>query len=129
MRKCPTCSQDFTPECNNPQCELCTCRSCTTRGGSTCFFNGIDPGFANDVLPLVLTSLSQRIDQVRASEIADYSTYYQPVVMRDIFGFARPVEQNRKFISAQTRDDIARTDRFLKPLGNGYEKFIADDVT
>ena len=56
-------------------------------GGASLHVNGIDPGFANDVLPLVMTSLSQRIDEVRCFEIADYSTYYQPVVMRDIFGF------------------------------------------
>ncbi|GAA1481239.1 diacylglycerol kinase [Gordonia sinesedis] len=56
-------------------------------GNASLYVNGIDPGFANDVLPLVMTSLSQRIDEVRCQEIADYSTYYQPVVMRDIFGF------------------------------------------
>lgn len=56
-------------------------------GGASLHVNGIDPGFANDVLPLVMTSLSRRIDEVRCFEIADYSTYYQPVVMRDIFGF------------------------------------------
>ncbi len=50
--------------------------------GASLHVNGIDPGWANDVLPLALTSLSQRIDLVRVSEIADYSTYYQPVVMR-----------------------------------------------
>ncbi|KQY50241.1 NAD(P)H-dependent amine dehydrogenase family protein [Nocardioides sp. Root140] len=61
-------------------------------GGASLHVNGIDPGFANDVLPLVMTSLSQRIDQVKVSEIADYSTYYQPVVMRDIFGFGKPVD-------------------------------------
>lgn len=61
-------------------------------GVASLHVNGIDPGFANDVLPLVMTSLSQRIDQVRVSEIADYSTYYQPVVMRDIFGFGEPVD-------------------------------------
>lgn len=61
-------------------------------GGASLYVNGIDPGFANDVLPLALTSLSQRIDHVRVSEIADYSTYYQPVVMRDIFGFGQPLE-------------------------------------
>jgi hypothetical protein len=64
----------------------------TKKGGASLHVNGIDPGFANDVLPLVLTSLSQRIDQVRVSEIADYATYFQPVVMRDIFGFGRPVD-------------------------------------
>ena len=55
--------------------------------------NGIDPGFANDVLPLVMTSLSQRIDEVRVMEICDYSTYYQPVVMNDIFGFGKPMDE------------------------------------
>jgi 4-hydroxy-tetrahydrodipicolinate reductase len=55
--------------------------------------NGIDPGFANDVLPLVMTSLSQRIDEVRVMEICDYSTYYQPVVMNDLFGFGRPMDE------------------------------------
>ena len=54
--------------------------------------NGIDPGWANDVLPLALSSLSQRIELVRVSEIADYSTYYQPVVMREIYGFGKPLE-------------------------------------
>lgn len=62
------------------------------RGGATLHVNGIDPGWANDVLPLVLTSLSQRIDHVRVSEIADYSTYYQPVVMADLFGFGKPMD-------------------------------------
>ena len=61
-------------------------------GNASLHVNGIDPGFANDVLPLSLTSLSQRIDEVRVLEIADYSTYYQPVVMRDIFGFGQPLE-------------------------------------
>ncbi|HWU20198.1 MAG TPA: diacylglycerol kinase [Nocardioides sp.] len=61
-------------------------------GNASLHVNGIDPGFANDVLPLVMTSLSQRIDHVRVSEIADYSTYYQPVVMRDIYGFGQPMD-------------------------------------
>lgn len=62
------------------------------RGNASLHVNGIDPGFANDVLPLSMTSLSQRIDEVRCLEIADYSTYYQPVVMSQIFGFGQPME-------------------------------------
>lgn len=62
------------------------------RGGATLHVNGIDPGFANDVLPLVMTSLSQRIDEVRCSEIADYSTYYQPFVNQELFGFGKPMD-------------------------------------
>src|SRR3954451_6469961 len=63
------------------------------RGGASMHINGIDPGFANDVLPLVMTSLSQRIDEVRVMEICDYSTYYQPVVMNDLFGFGKPMDE------------------------------------
>ncbi|MGV9713897.1 NAD(P)H-dependent amine dehydrogenase family protein [Gordonia sp. NPDC003424] len=62
-------------------------------GNASLHVNGIDPGFANDVLPLAMTSLSQRIDEVRCLEIADYSTYYQPVVMTSIFGFGQPMDQ------------------------------------
>ncbi|NDK88758.1 diacylglycerol kinase [Gordonia desulfuricans] len=62
------------------------------QGGASLHVNGIDPGFANDVLPLAKTSLSRRIDEVRCQEIADYSTYYQPVVMADLFGFGGPMD-------------------------------------
>ena len=62
------------------------------QGGASLHVNGIDPGFANDVLPLVMTSLSQRIDHVKVSEIADYSTYYQPVVFKELFGFGQPMD-------------------------------------
>ena len=63
------------------------------RGGASLHVNGIDPGFANDVLPLVLSSLSQRVDEVRCSEIADYSTYYQPFVNAELFGFGKPMDE------------------------------------
>ncbi len=62
-------------------------------GNASLHVNGIDPGFANDVLPLAMTSLSQRIEEVRCLEIADYSTYYQPVVMKAIFGFGQPMDE------------------------------------
>ncbi len=61
------------------------------KSGASVHVNGIDPGFANDVLPLVTSSICQRIDELRVSEIADYSTYYQPTVMREIFGFGKPM--------------------------------------
>jgi len=61
-------------------------------GNASLHVNGIDPGFANDVLPLVMTSLSRRIDHIKVSEIADYSTYDQQVVMRDLFGFGQPLD-------------------------------------
>ncbi|KAA0918659.1 diacylglycerol kinase [Dietzia sp. ANT_WB102] len=60
-------------------------------GGATLHVNGIDPGFANDVLPLAMTSLSRRIDHIRVGEIADYSVYHQGETMRRLFGFGGPM--------------------------------------
>jgi hypothetical protein len=57
------------------------------------FVNGVDPGFANDALPLVLTGISERIEEVRCSEVLNYSTYNQPMVLFDIMGFGRPMDE------------------------------------
>ena len=61
-------------------------------GGASLHVNGIDPGFANDVLPLALTSLSRNIDLIRVGEIADYSVYHQGETMRRLFGFGQSME-------------------------------------
>ena len=61
-------------------------------GGATLHVNGIDPGFANDVLPLAMTSLSRRIDLIRVGEIADYSVYHQGETMRRLFGFGQSMD-------------------------------------
>jgi 2,4-diaminopentanoate dehydrogenase len=62
-------------------------------GGASLWVNGVDPGFANDVLPLTLTSVSERIDEIRCLEILNYATYNQPMVLFDIMGFARPMDE------------------------------------
>ena len=61
-------------------------------GGVSIFVNGVDPGFANDALPLVLTGVSERIDEVRVAEILNYATYNQGMVLFDIMGFGRPLD-------------------------------------
>jgi 2,4-diaminopentanoate dehydrogenase len=55
--------------------------------GVSIFVNGVDPGFANDALPLVLSGVSERIEEVRCAEILNYNTYNQPMVLFDIMGF------------------------------------------
>jgi 2,4-diaminopentanoate dehydrogenase len=64
----------------------------TQQGNSSVFVNGIDPGFANDLLPLALTGTCQHIEQVRCMEIVDYATYDNPTVMFDIMGFGKPLD-------------------------------------
>jgi hypothetical protein len=61
-------------------------------GGTACFTSGIDPGFANDLLPLVITGFSERIDTIRVVENLDYSTYMQPEVLFDTMGFGQALD-------------------------------------
>ncbi|AUI60529.1 diacylglycerol kinase [Amycolatopsis sp. BJA-103] len=67
-------------------------REAAREGGASLWVNGIDPGFANDWLPLVLTGVCERIDEVRCLEILDYSTYNQAKVLFDIMGFGREMD-------------------------------------
>ena len=61
-------------------------------GGVSLWVNGIDPGFANDWLALNLTSISERIEEVRCMEILNYATYDNELVMFDIMGFGRSLD-------------------------------------
>jgi hypothetical protein len=61
-------------------------------GGVSIWVNGIDPGFANDWLPLTITSISERITEVRCLEILNYSTYDQATVLFEIMGFGGPMD-------------------------------------
>src|SRR3954466_10212736 len=62
-------------------------------GNSSIFVNGIDPGFANDLLPLALAGTCQSIEQIRCMEIVDYATYNSPTVMFDVMGFGKPLDE------------------------------------
>ncbi|WP_329521398.1 NAD(P)H-dependent amine dehydrogenase family protein [Spirillospora sp. NBC_01491] len=68
-------------------------RRAAAEGGASVFVNGIDPGFANDVLPLALTGISERVDEVRCLEILNYATYDQATVLFDIMGFGRALTE------------------------------------
>jgi 4-hydroxy-tetrahydrodipicolinate reductase len=68
-------------------------RKAAADGGVSLWVNGVDPGFANDWLPLVLTSVCERIDEVRCFELLDYSTYDNPTVLFDVMGFGKPIDE------------------------------------
>jgi 4-hydroxy-tetrahydrodipicolinate reductase len=63
-----------------------------TAAGVSCFTSGIDPGWANDLLPLVLIGQCEYIDHVRVMEIVNYATYAQPTVLFDTMGFGKPLD-------------------------------------
>jgi hypothetical protein len=58
--------------------------------GTSLFCSGIEPGFAGDLLPITLATLSQRIDSVRTQEIFSYANTPNPEVMFKVFGFGQP---------------------------------------
>jgi hypothetical protein len=62
------------------------------QGGTSMFTSGIDPGFANDLLPLVLTGTCEYVDTVRVMEIVNYNTYAQPEVLFDTMGFGQALD-------------------------------------
>lgn len=62
-------------------------------GDASLFISGIDPGFANDVLPLTLSGLSEHWTQIRIREIVNYATYDQPEVVLGTMGFGKPMDE------------------------------------
>jgi hypothetical protein len=67
-------------------------RQAALDGGVSFFTTGIDSGFANDVLPLVLTGVSRVIESVRVTEMFNYATYPDQTAVYEILGFGKPPE-------------------------------------
>jgi len=63
------------------------------RGDASLFVSGIEPGFAGDHLALLLSTCALRIRRIRVSEIGLYSGYPVTEVMRDVFGFGQPLDE------------------------------------
>ncbi|MGN6724187.1 MAG: NAD(P)H-dependent amine dehydrogenase family protein [Marmoricola sp.] len=57
--------------------------------GVSLFATGVDPGWANDLLPLAIASTCQSVEQIRCSEIADYASYSGAPVIFEVMGFGR----------------------------------------
>src|SRR5262249_34561178 len=63
-----------------------------SKGKVSCFTSGIDPGWANDLLPLVLTGACEYVTSLRVMEVVNYATYAQPTVLFDTMGFGHPLD-------------------------------------
>lgn len=62
------------------------------QGNSSLFVTGVDPGFANDLIPFAFAATCQSLEQIRCMEIADYASYDGVTVMFDVLGFGTPPE-------------------------------------
>ncbi|MGH3467411.1 MAG: NAD(P)H-dependent amine dehydrogenase family protein [Thermocrispum sp.] len=75
-----------------PQEAVDPIREAAEEGGASLWVNGIDPGWANDWLPLLLASACVRVDSIRCSEVMNYATYDNPKVLFEIMGFGSALD-------------------------------------
>ncbi|SDC03714.1 hypothetical protein SAMN05421872_101122 [Nocardioides lianchengensis] len=69
-------------------------------GRSALFVSGVDPGWGNDLLPVLVSSLAGTIDQVRCQEIFDYATYDAPDAVRFLVGMGEPMDYEPPMVAA-----------------------------
>ncbi|WP_370331544.1 dihydrodipicolinate reductase [Mycolicibacterium hippocampi] len=62
------------------------------QGQVSLYASGIEPGFAADYLPLVLSTQSASIEKIHAYEMGLYDDYGVPDIMSDALGFGRPLD-------------------------------------
>jgi hypothetical protein len=62
-------------------------------GDSSVFVSGIDPGWALDILPGLVSGVGAGITEVRVQELFNYALYDQPEVVREVIGFGGPMDE------------------------------------
>jgi hypothetical protein len=60
--------------------------------GVSFFTSGIDPGWANDALPLLLAGTCEDVEVLRVMEIVNYKHYEQPTVLFETMGFGQALD-------------------------------------
>ena len=66
-------------------------RACAM-GDTSVFVSGIDPGWALDILPMLVSGVSAGIEEIRVQEIFNYALYDAPDVVREVIGFGGPMD-------------------------------------
>jgi len=77
---------------NAPDDVRATVEEACREGGAALFVSGIDPGWGNDLLPVLVSGFAGTMEQVRCQEIFDYSTYDAADSVRMIVGMGEPME-------------------------------------
>jgi len=62
-------------------------------GDTSVFVSGIDPGWALDILPALVTGVGAGITELRVQELFNYALYDQPDVVREVIGFGKPMDE------------------------------------
>ncbi len=62
-------------------------------GNASVFVSGIDPGWALDILPALVSGVGAGITEIRSQELFNYALYDQPAVVREVIGFGGPMDE------------------------------------
>ena len=79
------------PECPIPEF-VDPLKAACEKGQSSFLTSGIDPGFANDTMPLVFSGLCEHWQSIRMQEIVNYATYEQAGTVMEVMGFGKLME-------------------------------------
>jgi len=85
----------LVPLCFSPRADadvVALLEEACRQGGTSLFNSGVDPGWVNDLVPLIFSGFCSRIESITMLEILDYSGINQPDIMYDFMGFAAPPE-------------------------------------
>lgn len=69
-------------------------------GGGSLFVSGVDPGWGNDILPLLISGLGSTVEEIRCQEIFDYASYDQPDSVRYLVGMGQPMDYDPPMVAA-----------------------------
>lgn len=61
-------------------------------GNSSVFVSGIDPGWALDILPGLVSGVGAGITEIRIQEIFNYALYDAPDIVRNVIGLGGPMD-------------------------------------
>ena len=88
-------------------------------GGSTFFASGIDPGFAMDLLPVVLSGVCQEIREIRITENFNYAHYDQPDAVQNLVGLGMPMDKTPPMLHPAALESV--WGGTLRGLGDALE--------
>ncbi|MGA9279478.1 dihydrodipicolinate reductase [Ilumatobacter sp.] len=89
-------------------------------GGSTFHGTGANPGWFGDLLPLLMSGLSLRIDRIDVQEISNFQHYPSPEIMFEMMNFG--------LTPPQFEDNSARHRRWLDGLFTEAVQMVADGI-
>lgn len=76
-----------------PRALLDVVEAACREGEASVFVSGIDPGWALDILPALVSGVGAGITEIRIQEIFNYALYDQPAVVREVIGFGGPMDE------------------------------------